>query len=83
MRTLTVPSRGQITLRKDVLRQLGVGPANKIELELLPGGRGVLKQGRPSEKINDFLGLLAGQTKKTAMIDEISHATADGWAGKK
>jgi hypothetical protein len=34
-------------------------------------------------KINAFLGLLAGRTKKTATIDQINQAAEEGWAGKK
>ena len=83
MQILTVTSRGQITFRKEVLRHLGIEPGGKIELELLPGGRGVLKAARRSKKIDGFLGLLACRTKKTATIDEIKEAAEKGWAGKK
>ena len=83
MKTLTITSRGQVTLRKEILQHLGIQPGEKIELELLPGGRGVLKASRPLKKINGFLGLLAGRTKKTATIDQINEAVEEGWAGKK
>ena len=83
MKTLTVTSRGQVTFRKEVLRHLGIQPGEKIELELIPGGRGVLKAPRPSMKINAFLGLLAGRARKTATIDQINQAAEEGWAGKK
>jgi bifunctional DNA-binding transcriptional regulator/antitoxin component of YhaV-PrlF toxin-antitoxin module len=83
MKTLTVTSRGQVTFRKEILQHLGIQPGEKIELELLPGGRGVLKASRPSKKINGFLGLLAGRTKKTASIDQINQAAEEGWAGRK
>ena len=43
MTTLTVTARGQVTFRKDVLQHLGIRPGDKIELDLLPDGRGVLK----------------------------------------
>ncbi|EGD19854.1 hypothetical protein XGA_1498, partial [Xanthomonas hortorum ATCC 19865] len=43
MTTLTVTARGQVTFRKDVLQHLGIRPGDKIELNLLPDGRGVLK----------------------------------------
>jgi bifunctional DNA-binding transcriptional regulator/antitoxin component of YhaV-PrlF toxin-antitoxin module len=83
MKTLTVTSRGQVTFRKEVLEHLGIRPGEKIELELLPGRRGVLKASRPSQKISGFLGLLAGRTKKTATIDQIDEAAEQGWAGEK
>ena len=34
-----------------------------------------------SSDIRDFLGILAGKTKKVATIEEINEAAADGWAG--
>jgi hypothetical protein len=37
---------------------------------------------RPTGTIRDFIGLLAGKTKKVATIEEINEAAAQGWAGK-
>ena len=37
--TLTVTAKGQVTLRKEVLRHLGVAPGQKVEMYLLPNGR--------------------------------------------
>lgn len=38
---------------------------------------------RSGGTILDFIGLLAGKTKKVATIEEINKAAANGWAGKK
>lgn len=83
MTTLTVTARGQVTFRKDVLQHLGIRPGEKIELDLLPGGRGVLRAVRKTGTITDFVGLLADRTKKVATLEEINAATAQGWAGKE
>jgi bifunctional DNA-binding transcriptional regulator/antitoxin component of YhaV-PrlF toxin-antitoxin module len=83
MTTLTVTARGQVTFRKEVLQHLGIKPGEKIELDLLPDGRGVLKAARPTGTICDFVGLLAGRSKKVATIEEIDEAAARGWSGKK
>ena len=83
MATLTVTSRGQVTLRKEVLRHLGVRPGEKIELELVPGGRGVLKAVRPKGKIDQVFGILAGRTSKIATVEEMNEAIEKGWAGEK
>ena len=83
MTTLTVTARGQVTFRKEVLQHLGIKPGEKIELDLLPDGRGMLKAARPAGTISDFVGLLAGRTKKVATIEEIDEASAAAWAGKK
>ena len=83
MTTLTVTTRGQVTFRKDVLRHLGIKPGEKIELDLLPGGRGMLKATQTTGTIDSFVGLLAGRTTKVATIEEINEAAALGWAGKE
>lgn len=82
MGTLTVTARGQVTLRKDVLQHLGIKPGDKIEIDLLPDGRGEIRAARPSGSISGFVGLLAGKTSKVASIEEIDAAAAQGWAGK-
>jgi bifunctional DNA-binding transcriptional regulator/antitoxin component of YhaV-PrlF toxin-antitoxin module len=83
MATLTVTARGQVTLKKEVLHHLGIKPGEKIELDLLPDGRGLLKAARPTDTIEGFIGLLAGRSKKVATIEEINAAAASAWAGKE
>ena len=83
MTTLTVTARGQVTFRKDVLNHLGIKPGQKIELDLLPDCRGILRAARPTGSIEGFLGLLAGRTSKVATIDEINEAAERGWAAKE
>jgi bifunctional DNA-binding transcriptional regulator/antitoxin component of YhaV-PrlF toxin-antitoxin module len=81
MAELTVTQRGQVTFRKKVMEHLGVKPGDKIEIELLPDGRGLIRAARPTGKIENFIGMLAGKTKKVATIEEINEAAAAGWAG--
>jgi AbrB family looped-hinge helix DNA binding protein len=76
MKTLTVTARGQVTFRKDVLQHLGIRPGEKIELEKQPDGTVTLRAARPLGKIDNFLGLLAGRTRKVATLDEIREAAA-------
>lgn len=83
MALLTVTAKGQVTLRKEVLQHLGIGPGERVELDLLPDGRGLLKAARPAGSIDAFVGLLAGRSKKVATIEEIGDAAASGWAGRK
>lgn len=82
MATLTITARGQVTLRKKVLEHLGIKPGDKMELELLPDGRGMIRAARRKGKIEDFFGFLAGYTDKVATIEEINEAAARGWAGQ-
>ncbi len=83
MTRLTVTAKGQVTIRKDILRHLGTKPGDKLELTLLPGGRAELKAARPEGSIEAFIGLLAGKADRVLSIEEINEISAAGWAGKK
>lgn len=83
MTTLTVTARGQVTLRKELLQHLGIKPGDKIAVDLLPNGQGMLRAARATGTIADFIGLLAGRSKKVATIAELNNATARAWAGNK
>jgi len=83
MSTLTVTARGQVTFRKEVLRHLGIEPGDMIELNMLPNGRVALKAVQPAGTIEDFVGLLAGKTKKSATLKELNEAAAEGWSGRE
>jgi len=83
MPTLTVTARGQVTFRKEILQHLGIRPGEKIEFDKLPDGRVALRAARPAGKIDDFIGLLAGRSKKIATLEEINDAAAAGWAGEE
>lgn len=82
MITLTVTSKGQVTLRKEVLAHLGVHPGEKIVVDLLPNGHASLKVAKPTGSITDLFGLLKDRTNKVATIDEMNDAIAKGWAGE-
>lgn len=83
MTTLTITSRGQVTFRKKVMQHLGIKPGSKIELDLLPDGRGIIRAAQPRGTMDDFIGRLAGKTRKVATIEEMNEAAARGWASRK
>ena len=83
MARLRVTARGQVTFRKQVMQHLGIKPGEQIELDLLPHGRGMISAAKPKGSIKDFIGLLAGKTKKVATLEEINEAAAAGWAGEE
>lgn len=83
MAILTVTARGQVTFRKDVLRHMGVRPGDKIELELAPGGKGIIGAARKTGSIEDFIGVLEGKTRRTAAIGDLVAVTERGWAGMR
>jgi bifunctional DNA-binding transcriptional regulator/antitoxin component of YhaV-PrlF toxin-antitoxin module len=49
MWTVIIRSRERITLPKDLLQQLGVGPGDEIEFELLPDDQGALMRGKTTK----------------------------------
>ena len=81
--TLKVTAKGQITLRKDFLKHLGVGPGDHVEVDLLPGGRASLHAVTGKGGWDKFFGCLAGKTNKVATIEEIKEATESAWAGER
>lgn len=83
MGTLTVTAKGQVTLRKDILKHLGVQPGEKIVVDKLPDGRVEVKAAHPTGKISDVFGLLKRKNGPRLSIDEINEAAARGWSGKK
>lgn len=85
MTTLTVTSKGQVTLRKEVLKHLGIGPGDKIDIDLLPNGTfmGRVSQPEQNGSIEDVFGMLASRDGPKLTLDEIKKAIEDGWAGIK
>ncbi len=78
--TLTVTAKGQVTLRKEVLRHLGVAAGQKVEVDLLPNGR-IEVRAKPNGSIEDFFDSLERPATKPLTIEEINEIIADGWAG--
>jgi len=75
MATLTVTERGQVTFCKAVLKHLGIGPGEKIEIDLLPDGKAALRAARSAGTINALAGCLKHKTNGAVLtIDEINEA---------
>jgi antitoxin PrlF len=79
--SLKVTSKGQVTLRKELLAHLGIQPGQRVEVEVLPGGRLELHAEQATGSIHGFIGLLAGRSARRASLAELSEAAASGWAG--
>ena len=80
MASLVVTAKGQVTLKRELLRHLGVKPGERIDVEKLPGGELKMRAARPLGSIDGFIGLLAGKTREAVTIEEINEAIAAGWA---
>lgn len=76
---LTITAKGQVTLRREVLDHLGVGPGDKIEVDLAKPGRVELRA-RQSPGLGNFVGCLARPDGPKLTLAEIEEATHEGWA---
>jgi len=83
MTLLTVTTKGQVTLRKDVLQHLGIQPGDKIAVEKLPNGRLEVTAARPTGKISDVFNLFRRENGPHLTIEEINEAARRGWAGER
>ncbi len=83
MSTLTVTAKGQVTLRKDLLKHLGVHPGDKISVDKLPDGRIEVKAARPAGKISEVFDLLKRENGPCLSIEEINEIAARGWSGER
>jgi AbrB family looped-hinge helix DNA binding protein len=83
MSTLTVTSKGQVTLRKDLLKHLGVHPGEKVAVDKLPDGRIELRAVRATGKISDVFDFLKRKSGASLSIDEISEIARRGWIGRR
>ena len=81
--TLLITAKGQVTLRKELLRHLGVAPGDKVAIDILPSGRAELRAAKPEGSIQKFIGSLRRCGTKALSIEEISEAAAQGWAGRR
>lgn len=83
MTTLTLTTKGQITLKKELLQHLGINVGDKITVEKLPNGSLSIQAAKQPEKMRsfaDFAGCLPNKTGKTFSIEELNEAIADAYA---
>jgi bifunctional DNA-binding transcriptional regulator/antitoxin component of YhaV-PrlF toxin-antitoxin module len=80
---LTLTAKGQVTLRRELLRHLGVAPGDKVAVDLLPDGRAELRAVKPAGSIDAFIGCLERPGTRTLSIEEIGAVAAEGWAGRR
>ncbi len=83
MSTLTVTAKGQVTLRKDLLRHLGIQPGEKVVVDKLPHGRIEVKAARPTGKISDAFDFLRREDGPSLSIEDMSEIAVQGWAGRR
>jgi AbrB family looped-hinge helix DNA binding protein len=83
MNALTVTAKGQVTLRKDLLKHLGVQPGDKVAVDVLPDGRIEMKAARSAGKISDVFNVFRKRGGPRLSIEQINEATRRGWSGRR
>jgi AbrB family looped-hinge helix DNA binding protein len=82
MGTLTITAKGQVTLRKDLLEHLGIGPGQQISVEKLPDGK-IEVSAAPTGDISAVFGLLHRKGGPTLSIEQMNEIAREGWAGRR
>lgn len=82
MNAYTVTAKGQITLRKELLRHLGVHPGEKISIDKLPDGEIRIRAVHATGRISDVFGMLRRDGQRPLSIEEMNEVIAQGWAGE-
>ncbi len=79
---LTVTSKGQVTLKKALLKHLGLEPGQKISVSLLPGGRVELHPAEKKHDITALRGLLRRPAQRAMTIEEMQQGIRAGAAAR-
>ena len=83
MPILTVTAKGQVTLRKDLLKHLGVAPGQKIAIDKLPGGRIEVRAASPAGRISDVFNMLKRDGAPSLSIEDMNRIAGRSWAGER
>ncbi len=83
MTMLTITAKGQVTLKQDLLKHLGVSPGEKVEADKLPDGRIVVRAAAQDGRIADFIGCLSQKRGPRLTIDQMIEIADQGWAKTK
>ncbi len=83
MTTLTITAKGQVTLKQELLKHLGVSPGEKVQADKLPDGRILVRAAAQDGRIADFIGCLSQKRGPKLTIDEMKEIATRGWAKAK
>ena len=79
-RTLKITSKGQVTLRRELLDQLGARPGYRIVVEPVAPGRVEIRRADPRGSLSAFWRLKTAGGPSFS-IEDIERITRQGWAG--
>jgi bifunctional DNA-binding transcriptional regulator/antitoxin component of YhaV-PrlF toxin-antitoxin module len=79
MTTLTITAKGQITLKKEWLRVLGVAPGDKVDVAPAPdGGLTIRAVEQPSVRtIENLIGCLHDPAREPLSVEDMNNAIGD------
>ena len=80
MTDLTITSKAQITLRRELLQYLGIAPGQQVEIHKQANGLLSL-QAKAPECLEAFSGSLLAPPKALS-LDEMNDIIAQAWAGQ-
>jgi antitoxin PrlF len=80
MTALTVTTKGQITLRRELLQYLGIAPGQQVEVHKQANGVLTL-QAKAPQGLEAFAGCLPPPPQALS-VDEINAIIASGWAAQ-
>jgi bifunctional DNA-binding transcriptional regulator/antitoxin component of YhaV-PrlF toxin-antitoxin module len=80
---LTVTAKGQVTLKQDLLKHLGVSPGERIEADKLPDGQIIVRAAAQNGSISDFIGCLSQRGGRKLTIEEMNEIATEEWARAK
>ena len=80
-RTLKITSKGQVTLRREILNQLGVRPGDRIVVEPVAPGCIPVSRAETGTSLQAFVGCLKASGEAPLAIEDIDRFVREGWAG--
>ncbi len=80
MPSLTVTSKGQITLRRELLQYLGIAPGQQVQIDRLANGVLAL-HAKPTQNMQGFVGCLPPPAKALS-LDDMDQLVASAWAAR-
>lgn len=80
MTALTITTKGQITLRRELLQYLGIAPGQQVEVHKQANGVLTL-QAKAPQGLEAFAGCLPPPSKALS-VDEMNAIISSGWAGQ-
>lgn len=80
MTALTITTKGQITLCRELLQYLGIAPGQQVEVHKQANGVLTL-QAKAPQGLEAFAGCLPPPPKALS-VDEMNAIIASGWAGQ-